>query len=91
MVAHTEIPAFRHLVRKLDVAVAQRFFCQIRFIQQLPVYIDIAVFVDVHPLARSGDTALHQNLVSQIKGHQISLLEVGALYRNHDITLFQSR
>ena len=91
MITHTEIPAVRHLVWQLDIAVAQRLFRQIRFIQQLAVYIDITIFVDIHPLARTGDTPLHQNFVPQIKGHQVARFEIGALHGNHDVAFFQSR
>ena len=86
MVSHAEIPALRHLIGKLDVAVAKRLFCHIRLVELLAVNIDRAVGVDIYPLPRSGNAALDENLISEIKRNQIALLKVRAFERDDDVS-----
>ena len=91
MVSHAEIPALRHLIGKLDVAVAKRLFCHIRLVELLAVNIDRAVGVDIYPLPRSGNAALDENLISEIKRNQIALLKVRAFERDDDVSFRERR
>ena len=61
------ITIVRHLIGQLNIAVAQGLLFQIGFLQQLAVYVYISLFVDIHPLARTCDAALDQDLVAQIE------------------------
>lgn len=63
----TEVTIVRHLIGQLNIAVAQGLLFQIGFLQQLAVYVYISLFVDIHPLARTCDAALDQDLVAQIE------------------------
>ena len=87
VIAYAEVAALRHLIRQFYVTVSQGFFRQIRLVQELTVHIDIPCFVYIDPLARTGNTALHKNLISKIKGHKIALLEVRALNGDNNISL----
>ena len=91
MVSHTEVPIVRHLIGKLNIAAPKGFLRQIGLLQQFAVHRDVSVFVDIHPLTGTGNAALYQYFVSQIKGHQIPRLKIGAFDRNDNISLVQRR
>ena len=91
VVAHAEVPVVRHLVGQLQIAVAKGFFLQVGLVQQLAVHIDVSFLIDIHPLARTGNAALHQNLVPQIKRHQIALVKLRAFEGDHNVALIQRR
>ena len=67
MVSHTEVPIIRHLIGKLNIAASKGFLRQIRLLQQLAVHIDVSAFIDIHPLTGTGNAALYQDFVSQIR------------------------
>ena len=91
MVSHTEVPIIRHLIGKLNIAAAKGFLRQIRLLQQFAVHIDVSAFIDIHPLTGTGNAALYQYFVSQIKGHQIPRFKIGAFHRNNNISFVQRR
>ena len=76
MIAQDEIPPVRHLVWQRDGAVAQRAVGDVRLIKQFAIDVDIAVFVDVDPLARQADNALNQHLVVVVKSDNIAALRI---------------
>ncbi len=89
VITHTEVTVIRHLIRQRNVTFSKRFFRQVRFLQQPSVHGYISVFVDIHPLAGAGNTALHQNLVSQVERHQVAGFKARALDGEDNIPLIQ--
>lgn len=68
------------------VALAKRFFYKVRFIQPFVVDIDRAVFLDIHPVAWSGNDAFNKDLVIIIKSNDIAALEISCFYRYDNVS-----
>ena len=90
MVPHHKVPALRHLVRQLDVALPQGLFRQVRLLQGFAVNGHIAVFVHVHPFPRHADHPLHQDFVVVVEGDYVAALVCPVSHGGHNVPIDQS-
>ena len=88
MVADEEEPGFGHLVGHFQIALAQCLLGDVRLDLLLAVHIHGSVFQNIHGLAGAGKNPLDQQLIAQVKSHQIALFKVGTLDGHHNLPLF---
>lgn len=91
MVAHHEVTVFRHLVRELDVAFAERKLINIRFIKNLVIYRYYAVFINGDHISGTADDPLEQKFVLPVKAAQIPGLHILRFDQKEDIFVLQGR
>ena len=92
VVPHHEDPGIRYLVRQLDVAFAEGFFClEIGFVDDFVIDIDVAFLVDVDPVARIGDDSLYQDFVVIVKGDDVACFGVALFHGEHDVAFREER
>ena len=91
MIAHQKILTFRHLIRQIDVAVAQRLVRQIRLVNHRSVHRNIAVRIDVNAVARRPNHALNQRLVGIQKRTQIAAFQLVRFHQHHNLAFVQRR
>ena len=90
MVTQYEIPVFRHLIGKFDVAFAQSQFIYIWLIQRLAVHSDHTVLVQFDHITGQADDALEQKLVLPVKSAKVAGLHVAVLDQQNDVPVLQS-
>ncbi len=81
VVSHHEVLAIRYLIGKGDVGIAQglRPVREVAFLEEDVVDVDVSVLIDVHPVARSCDHALDEDLVVVVERDDRSLFEAAGL------------
>lgn len=91
MVSENEVSAFGNLIGKLNVAVTESFFKNIRLIDQNIVNVNISFIIYIDPLTGTCDVTLDEELVSNIEADEVTDFKIHSLDRNNDIAFTESR
>ena len=89
VVAHDKDLAVRHLIGQLNIAVAQGLFNKVWLVQHCAVDIHGTVPVNVHPVCRTADHALDENLIIIIEGDNIARRKIRGLNAENDLPILQ--
>ena len=90
VVTHDKDFSVGYLVGKVDVTFTEGFaVCQIGLVKHLLVDVDIAVVVDVDPLAAGGDDSFYQDVIIIVESYDLAGLGFGLFEGEYDVSAVQ--